>query len=234
MSIKYLGKTFDIHTGGEDNIFPHHESEIAQSETATGKRFVNFWFHPRFLKIEGQKMSKSLKNFFTLSDVEKKGVAPLALRYLFLTSHYRSPFNFTWQGLSGAQTALDKLYENFISLKNGPGKVNKKYIKLFLEAVNDDLNSPKAISVVWALIKDKKIKDADKKKTLLDFDKVLGLNLAKIKKASIPSQIKKLAEEREKARQEKNWQKADELRKEIEKLGYRIEDTEKGPKIKNG
>jgi len=232
MSMKYLGPTFDIHTGGEDNIFPHHESEIAQSEAATGKKFVNSWFHPRFLKIEGEKMAKSLKNFFTLADIGKKGFKPLALRYLFLTGHYRSPFNFTWKGLKASQTALNKLYEAVSSLKSGIGKVDKNYKNKFLAAINDDLNMPEAISIVWQLVKDRKIKDADKKKTLIDFDKVLGLDLAKIKKLTIPSSIKKLVAKREKLRQQKKWQEADEIRKEIEKQGFKIEDTPRGPIIK--
>ena len=231
MSIKYLGESFDIHTGGEDNIFPHHESEIAQSEAATGKKFVNYWFHPRFLKIEGEKMSKSLKNFYTLADIEKRGISPLALRYLFLTGHYRSQFNFTWDGLNAAQSALYKLYENTSLLKTSSGKVDKNYKAKFLQALNDDLNMPKAISIVWQSIKDKKISEEDKRKTLLDFDKVLGLNLAKIKKVIIPPRVKKLIAQREIFRKRQNWKAADEVRIEIQKLGYRLEDTKEGPRI---
>ena len=231
MSMKYLGKTLDIHTGGEDNIFPHHESEIAQSEAATGKKFVNFWLHTKFLKIEGEKMSKSLKNFFTISDIEKKDFSALDLKYLFLTSHYRSPFNFTWQGLKAGKTALNKLY-NFISLIKEKGKINKQYKEKFVSFINDDLNLPKATALIWILIKDKKIKEADKKATLLDFDKVFGLGLNKIKKEIIPEQIKNLVEEREKYRKEKQWEKADETRKKIEEKGYRVEDEKQGSKIK--
>ena len=232
MSMKNLGPSFDIHTGGEDNIFPHHESEIAQSETATGKSFVKYWFHSRFLKIEGQKMSKSLNNFFTLADIEKKGFSPLALRYLYLTGHYRSPFNFTWKGLKAGQTALNKLYDNIASLDN-KGKIDKNYKEKFLKAVNDDINMPEAISIVWQLIKDSKVKLGDKKKTLLDFDQVLGLDLVKAKKAAIPSSVKKLAAEREKLRNQKKWAEADKFRQQIEKQGFIIEDTNKGPIIKN-
>jgi len=232
MSMKYLGKTFDIHSGGEDNIFPHHESEIAQAEAATNKKFVNFWFHSRFLKIEGQKMSKSLKNFFTLTDIEKKGFYPLALRYLFLTGHYHSSFNFTWKSLESAQTALNRLWNTFSSLNNKAGKIDKRYKQKFLTAFNNDLDTSAALAITWNLLKDKKIKDEDKRKTLVDFDNVLGLNLAKIGKPSIPFSIKELAKEREKFRQQKKWQEADKTRKEIEKLGYKIEDTDKGPKIK--
>jgi len=232
MSMKYLGKTIDIHGGGEDNIFPHHESEIAQSESATGKKFVNYWFHTRFLKVEGQKMAKSLKNFFTLADIEKQGFSVLALRYLFLTSHYRSPINFTWKGLESAQIALNKLYEVVASLKSEAGKIDKKYQRKFLNVINDDLNMPEAISLVWQLIKDKKVKNVDKKKTLLDFDRVLGVNLSKVKKITIPSSVEKLVVQREEYRRQEEWQKADEIRKKIKKLGYKIEDTKVGPKIK--
>ena len=232
MSMKYLGKTIDIHSGGEDNIFPHHESEIAQSESATGKKFVRYWFHSRFLKVEGQKMSKSLKNFFTLADIEKRGFSVLALRYLFLTSHYRSPINFTWKGLESAQIALNKLYEVVASLKSEAGKIDKKYQRKFLNVINDDLNMPEAISLVWQLIKDKKVKNVDKKKTLLDFDRVLGVNLSKVKKITIPSSVEKLVVQREEYRRQEEWQKADEIRKKIKKLGYKIEDTKVGPKIK--
>ena len=231
MSVEYLGDTIDIHTGGEDNIFPHHESEIAQSEAATGKKFVNYWFHPRFLKIEGEKMSKSLKNFYTLADIEKRGISPLALRYLFLTGHYRSQFNFTWDGLNAAQSALYKLYENTSLLKTSSGKVDKNYKAKFLQALNDDLNMPKAISIVWQLVKDKKINEGDKRKTLLDFDKVLGLNLAKIKKVIIPPRVKKLIAQREIFRKRQNWKAADEVRIEIQKLGYRLDDTKEGTRI---
>jgi len=241
--MKYLGPSFDIHTGGEDNIFPHHESEIAQSEAATGKKFVRYWFHPRFLKVEGKKMSKSLKNFFTLSDIEKRGFSPLALRYLFLTSHYRSPFNFTWRGLEGAQTALDKLYDAVADLESGPGKIDKtehikryvpakNYRTKFLNAINNDLDTPRAISIVWQIIKDEKVKSVDKKKILINFDKVLGLDLAKIKRAVIPSSVKKLVEKREKLRKAQKWAEADKTRKQIEKQGFKIEDTSGGSIIK--
>lgn len=240
MSMKYLGPTLDIHTGGEDNIFPHHESEIAQSEAATNKKFVRYWFHPRFLKVEGRKMSKSLKNFFTLFDIEKQGFSPLALRYLFLTAHYRSSFNFTWDGLRAAQRALNKLYDVIISLERISEKTKNtkssslalNYQKKFLDLINNDLNIPKALALTWKIVKDKKLKKKEKKELLLDFDKILGLNLTKVKKLRVPEKVKKLVELRERYRQEKNWEKADKIRKELEKLGYKIEDTKKGARIK--
>lgn len=229
---KYLGKTIDIHTGGEDNIFPHHESEIAQSESANKEKFSNYWFHTRFLQVNGKKMSKSLKNFYTLSDIEKKGFSPLSLRYLFLTGHYRSPLNFTWESLKSSQVALKKIEKFFISLKNKKGKIDRNYKEKFLKSLEDDLNTPKAISVLWTLIKDKKIKEEDKRETILDFDKILGLNLEKVKEETIPKEIKELAKKREKARKEKDWQRADEIRNKIENLGYEVEDTKEGPTLK--
>lgn len=225
MSMKYLGETFDFHTGGEDNIFPHHESEIAQSETATGKPFVRFWFHPRFLKVEGGKMSKSLKNYFTLQDLEKKRFSPLALRYLFLTAHYRGGLNFTWKGLAATQQSLNSLY-NLIKTYDQPKIGCAEFEQKFTEAINDDLNIPKALAVMWNLIKSNYPTSA-KKQSLLIMDKVLGLGFAKIKKEKliIPLKIKKLLQERQKVRAEKNWIKADELRKQIEKMGYKVKDN---------
>ncbi len=223
IAMKYLGKSIDLHTGGEDNIFPHHESEIAQSETINNNKFVNIWFHTRHLKIEGQKMSKSLKNFLTLKDIKN----PLALRYLFLTVHYRKPFNYTQKGLVAAEIALKNLTNYFSNLKEEKG-INKKYQAEFLKAINNDLNMPKALSIVWKLVKDK---SAQKKKpTLLSFDQVLGLKL-KENKIEIPEKIQLLAKEREQERKKKNWAKADQIRQEVEKAGYLIKDTNKGPEI---
>jgi cysteinyl-tRNA synthetase len=240
MSMKYLGKTIDIHTGGEDNIFPHHESEIAQSEAANGKKFVRFWFHPRFLMVEGKKMSKSLKNFYTLSDIEKKGFSPLALRYLFLTANYHSPLNFTWKSLEAAQNALNSLTNNLQQTKNEKSQITnyeliKKYENKFLSAVNDDFNTPKAIAIVWEIIKDKNLSQKSKKQLLLKFDKVLGLGLNKVetqKNPVIPEKIRQSAARREKLRVNKQFIQADVLRKKIEKLGYSVEDTAFGPKVR--
>ncbi len=229
MSMKYLGDTFDIHTGGEDNIFPHHESEIAQSEAATGQKFVNFWFHTRFLQVEGKKMSKSLKNFYTIQDLEKKGFSALDLRYLFLTAHYRSKLNFTWQSLAAAQVALKNLQQKFSELDK-PKNNCPQFEEKFLVAINDDINLPQALAVVWDLL-NSNCPSGAKKKTLLKFDEVLGLGLNKIKQVKIPKEILKLVKERESAREQKDWQKADELRKEIEKLGYAVEDTANGSQV---
>ena len=242
MSMKYLGESFDIHTGGEDNIFPHHESEIAQAETATGKKFVRYWFHPRFLQVEGQKMSKSLKNFYTLKDLENKGYEPLSLRYLFLTAHYRQRFNFTFKGLEAAQISLEKLREFIrkilIEQKTSRKKTVslKKYQQEFKKAIENDLNIPKALSVLWKLIKDynKNPSKFDSKKVyalILDWDKVFGLNLKEVGLFKLPKKITELVKKREEYRKKKDFKKADEIRQQVQKLGYLIEDTAKGPKI---
>jgi cysteinyl-tRNA synthetase len=225
MSMKYLGESFELHSGGEDNIFPHHECEIAQSESVTGKPFVRYWFHTRFLMIDGQKMSKSLNNFYRISDLEAKGFSALDLRYLFLTAHYRSQLNFTWQSLEGAKTARERL-NNFILGIEKKGKVNKRYQQMFIDKIGDDLDMPGSIALVWQMIKDKNVSDEDKKATLLDFDKL------KKEKVKIPKDVMDLVKEREAARKNKEWQKSDELRDKIGKLGFLVEDTSDGQVIK--
>ncbi|MFA4872126.1 MAG: cysteine--tRNA ligase [Patescibacteria group bacterium] len=241
MSMKYLGRHFDIHTGGEDNIFPHHECEIAQSQSATGENFVNYWFHTRFLQVEGGKMSKSKKKFYTLADLAARGFEALDLRYLFLTAHYRSQLNFTWEGLEAAKVARQKLNDfivgiparpsPFIRGRLGGGKANKDYKNKFEALINNDLAMPQVMALVWDLVKSD-IADKDKKATLLDFDRVLGLDLDKVKKLEIPSEVKKLAEKRLEARKNKNWAESDRLREEIKNLGFEIEDEKEGYKLK--
>jgi len=240
MSMKYLGETLDIHAGGVDLIFPHHENEIAQSEAATGKKFSRFWIHGEHLLVNSEKMSKSIGNIFTLRDLEEKNFSPLAFRYLLLVSHYRKKLNFTWQSLESAQHALDNIYD-FLkttkqtkTLKHSNTKAVEKYKKQFSEAINDDLNTPKALSIVWQITKDKNLALKDKKQLIFGFDKVLGLNLKAIKPqktAEIPAKITLLAQKRELLRTNKQFIQADALRKEIEKLGYFIEDTPQGPKV---
>ncbi|MEK7634404.1 MAG: cysteine--tRNA ligase [Patescibacteria group bacterium] len=244
MAIKYLGKTFDIHCGAVDLIFPHHENEIAQSEGATGKKFSNYWLHGEHLLINGQKMSKSLGNFFTLRDIES-AFNPLAFRYLVLTSHYRSKLNFTWESLQAAQNALFRLNDelqimNYESLaKQNKLTANKNliidYQKKFLSAINDDLNTPKAIALIWRIIKDDNLPSPVKKQLILEFNKVLGLRLDKIKPIKIqkiPIKIKEMTEKREQLRRNQQFIPADLLRKKIEELGYVMEDTANGLKIK--
>lgn len=241
MSMKYLGPTIDIHTGGIDHLTIHHPNEIAQSEAATGKQFVRFWIHHDWLLVDGEKMSKSKKNFYTIEDIKTRGFNPLAFRYFCLNSHYRSKLNFTWQGLGAARNALNNLYEDYRNIFSDTTKTEprrrakkhqaEKYRQRFIDAINDDLNTPQALAIMWEAIKDESLLANDKKQLLLDFDKVFGLGLSKIKPLEIPEEIKKLAEQREKLRRKKRWQEADEIRKKIETLGYKIEDTEKWSKI---
>jgi cysteinyl-tRNA synthetase len=232
MSIKYLGNVFDIHTGGVDHIPVHHTNEIAQSEAALKKESVKIWMHNEFVLVDGQKMSKSLHNFYTMHDILAKGFQPLSLRYLFLTAHYRSKVNFTWESLSAAENAYKSLREKIASLedKGKIGKKSKEYKKKFLEYINDDLNTPQALSLLWQALKDDELSDKEKLQLALDFDKVFGLKLEEVRQ-KVPDEIIKLAEERLKARKQKDWKKADELREEIRKKGYSIEDTDDGYKI---
>ncbi|MBN2197626.1 cysteine--tRNA ligase [Candidatus Wolfebacteria bacterium] len=241
MAMKYLGKTFDIHCGAVDLIFPHHENEIAQSEAATGKKFVNYWIEGEHLLVDNKKMSKSLNNFYTLRDLENKNFNPLAFRYLILTSHYRSKLNFSWKSLEAAQNALNNLYNEIKQINIDKTKTNtnkktslniqKQYKSKFLSAINDDLNTAKTISIVWQIIKDKKLINKEKKQLLTEFDKILSLGLNKVKTIKIPPQIKALASKREKLRVNKQFIQADRLRKKLEQLGYLIEDTPQGPKV---
>jgi len=259
MSIANLGETLDFHTGGEDNIFPHHENEIAQSEGATGKKFVNYWVHARFLLVDGEKMSKSKGNFYTLKNIEDKRFDPLAYRYLCLTAHFQSQMNFTWQSLQDSQNALKRLYAFAGSVDSEEGGKNiEKYIEKFRTALEDNLNTPLAIAVVWEMIKDKNISDIDKKKTLLKFDEVLGLGLADIEVSlsrietgefelngnnikfsitqnstedKIPEDLQNLIKEREAARQAKDFATSDRLRDELKEKGYEIKDTPEGIEI---
>jgi len=234
-------ETIDLHTGGEDHIMVHHPNEIAQTEASTGKKFANFWFHNRFLMIEGRKMSKSLGNFYTLKDIEEKGFHPLAIRYLFATAHYRQRLNFTWESLAAAQSALNRLYENvsILRCKTGVTPINEgEWHEKFAQAVADDLNMPQAIAVVWEMLKSN-LDNQSKYALLLDWDRVLGFRLGLEVRSGkceagneVGSEIKGLLKEREKLRGEKKWQEADEIRKKIEEQGFIVEDTLEGQKIK--
>ncbi|MGB9706909.1 MAG: cysteine--tRNA ligase [Microgenomates group bacterium] len=239
MSMKYLGEHFDIHTGGVDHIPVHHTNEIAQNWAATGHKVVNYWLHGEFLEVEGQKMSKSLKNYYRVEDIKKRGFNPLALRYLFLTAHYRAKMNFTWEALKGAQAAYNKLLvmirEWRIAKEKRLADPKKAAVfkKKFLEKINDDLNTPGALVVLWQMAKSD-LPAREKLKLVFDWDQVLGLRLAAQAKAEIkvPRKIKKLVEEREKLRQQGDWSAADKIRQQIEKLGWKIEDTKRGPILK--
>lgn len=234
MSMEYLGESFDIHTGGIDHIPVHHENEIAQSEGATGKQFVKYWVHHDFVKIDKEKMSKSKKNFLKVEEIIEKGYDPMALRYLYLTAHYRSEMAFSFQSLDAAQAALDKLRSEIRDWRLGEEKPGKYYAK-FLKALNEDLNMPRALAVVWEMVKSD-LPSEHKSAELLAMDKVLGLELDKYvgQEIEVPSEVKKLIEEREKARGEKDFKKSDELRSEIKKLGFEVLDSADGVKIKQG
>ena len=234
MSMSNLGEQIDIHTGGVDNMFPHHENEIAQSEGATGKQFVKYWMHNEWVLVDQKKMAKSFNNFYTLRDVLDKGINPLAYRFWLLMANYRTRVNFVWEALEGANIALKRLYKLYIELGEPIGKPNTEYQKRFKTFLEDDLDTSRALSLLWDLVKDDTISPADKKATILDFDKVLGLgfeNIKKEEKINIPEEIIKLAEEREEVRKNKDFKKSDELRNKINSLGYEIKDSSEGPQI---
>lgn len=231
MSMKYLGETFDIHTGGIDHIPVHHNNEIAQSENATGKVFARFWLHNAFLNIDNEKISKSLGNALVLSTLQEKGVTPLAYRYWLLTGHYRSEMNFTMEALLAGQNAYLKLVERIRELDEEGGTVNDEYYARFMDAVNDDLGTPQAVAVLWELLKDEAVSSADKKVTALAFDTVLGLKLDSVEAVAISNDIQSLLDARQAARDAKDWKASDDLRKQIEEKGFSIKDTENGQRI---
>ena len=233
MSMIYLGETIDVHTGGVDHIPIHHTNEIAQSETATGKQFVRLWLHHEFLTIDGKKMAKSLGNIITLSDIVKEGINPLSFRYWLLTGHYRTLLNFTWEALRGAETALSKIYDLYKEFQDDSGTVSEEYKTELIHAISDDLDFPRAIALLWRLLKDDSVKNADKKATLLLFDTVLGIGLSDLVPEKIPDDVMALVRKREQARKEKDWGAADLLREEIEKKGYFLRDTDDGPRLKS-
>lgn len=243
MSMKYLGATFDIHTGGVDHKEIHHPNEIAQSEAASGQKFVNYWIHTAFMHVNGQKMSKSLNNTYTLYDIEKEGYDTLALRYLYFQTHYRQEMNFTFDALDAAQNAYKKLILDISRLEDpseSQGKVPTgifdDFEKRFIDALNDDLNTAQALAVLWEVVKSP-YPSGPKLKLLYKMDRVLGFNFenlrVQLRKAQgiIPGHIQKLAEERQHFRKLKKFNAADQVRAKIEKLGYMVEDTKKGPKV---
>lgn len=233
MSMKLLGQTIDVHTGGQDLLFPHHTNEIAQSESATGKPFVKYWVHGAFMDVSNEKMAKSKGNFVKLEDLLEEKVSPLSFRYWLMTAHYRSPVNFTLDSVKAAQNALIKFMAAVAVYPDG-GNIDQGYRERFLAFINDDMDMPKAIALAWELIKDPGVAPADKRATLLDFDRVFGLKLAeapRFKEEPVPTEIQALADAREEARKAKDWKKADALRTEIEARGFEVDDTEKGPRI---
>lgn len=232
MSIKELGESIDIHTGGVDLIFPHHENEIAQSECATGKNFAKYFMHNEHLMVDGKKMAKSAGNFYTLRDLESKGFSPLSFRLAMYSAHYRSKLNFTLESLEASSNALEKLYTSYKNIVGvDTGIVDIGYKERLMEYMDDDLDTPKALALLWDLVHNTTISDSNKKATLLDFDKVFGFGLADIKEEIIPDEILSLTKEREQARIDKDWARSDELRDKIKSLGYEVKDTDSGYKI---
>ncbi|MBI2447949.1 cysteine--tRNA ligase [Candidatus Microgenomates bacterium] len=226
MSKALLGATFDIHMGGIEHIPVHHTNEIAQSEGANGVEIAHYWLHNEHLLVDGKKMAKSEGTSHTLAEIQEHGFDPLALRYFFLQAHYRSKQNFTWEALTGAKNALKKLtalVASFEEAKVGCAEFEEK----FLEAINDDCNTPQALAILWEVVKSD-YPDSAKATTILKFDEVLGLGLKEVvgKKEDIPQEILKLAEERQRAKEQKNFALADEIRDKIEAMGYVINDLE--------
>jgi len=247
MATEYLGDTLDIHTGGEDNIFPHHEAEIAQSECFSGQKFVNFWVHTRHLLVEGEKMSKSKENFYRLQDITDKGYDPMHLRLFYLSSHYKKQTDFSWKALEQARTNFERIAKWVEKLKQlskpNPHKsaIAELCRKKFESAMDDDLNTPLALATLYDLITEtnKKItennlsaEEAGQGLAVFEkMNKVFGLKLPE-KTAKIPQTLKKLAEERQQARKNKDFAKADDLRKKIEKMGYIVEDSDEKYKLR--
>ncbi|MDO8443896.1 MAG: cysteine--tRNA ligase [bacterium] len=225
MATEVLGDMIDIHTGGVDLIFPHHENEIAQSEAKTGQKFVNYWLHNEHLLVDDRKMSKSLNNFYTLADIKKRGFSPLDFRYFVFSAHYRSKLNFTWDGLAAAKNAREKLKRFVLTNKNEAGEICQIYTKKFMSKLNDDLATPEALAIVWELIKDEKKSLGKKIATLKKFDQdILCFDL--LEEDKIPAEITKLAEERKIARSHKDFELSDKLRQEISDKGWMVEDLE--------
>jgi cysteinyl-tRNA synthetase len=238
MSTKYLGESFDIHLGAVDLIFPHHENEIAQTEAATGKPWVRHWIHAEHLLVDGGKMSKSLNNFYLIKDIMQKGYDPLAYRYFCFTGHYRSQLNFTWESLTAAQRAYENLKTEIGKLGTDPdtsagsvpsGEGLDEIKQKFLNAINDDLNMPQALAVLWEVVKSTDLKPSKKLALIDDFDRVLGLNLLeKSDSEAVPAEVNELIQRRREARAAKQWAESDRLRNEIALLGYVVEDTKGG------
>jgi cysteinyl-tRNA synthetase len=248
MAMEYLGKQMDIHTGGIDLAGTHHNNEIAQSECATGKPFATFWMHNEFINIEGTKISKSLKNTISLKQLKERGYNPLAYRYWLMTGHYRTMMNFSFTALDASAKALKRLHKFFVDTlyEEKSEQIDKKHEHALLEAMNNDIDTPKAIALLWEVVKDTELSLPDKRATLLHFDKVLGLGLIELVRQSggetvlsvesiqfeeLPEETQKLIQEREAARDAKDWKQADTLRDTLESQGYTVKDSSDGPKI---
>ena len=225
---KFFGSQYDVHGGGLDLIFPHHEAEIAQMESISGKKpLVRYWMHTGFLKIDKEKMSKSLGNFFTIKEALKK-YSSETIRYFFISTHYRKPINFSKENLENAKSAYERL-KNLCSEIKDDKKINEESLKEFEKEMDDDFNFPKALQILWKFVRDEKARG--KYQTIKKIDEVFGLKLFEKEKIQISKEIQKIIEEREKARKNKDWKKADELREKIKKFGYYINDKQEGYEI---
>ncbi len=245
MIFKLLGRQIDIHTGGIDHIPVHHNNEIAQAEAATQKQYVRYWMHGEFITIEGKKISKSLGNTVYLRNIIERGFNPLAYRYLMLTAHYRTPLNFTWTALEAAQTALTRLQKQFFEDLPRSGSPTPLFIDAFTAAIADDLDTPKALALMWEMLKDEKTTPSEKRGNLLFADRLLGLGLTDgvkrlntmksvsvLTTSDLPTDIQEKLHAREEARQSKNFTEADRLRDELKEAGYDIEDAKEGPSVR--
>ena len=237
MSTKYLGENFDIHTGGVDLIFPHHQNEIAQIEPVTKKKFVNYWVHNEWLLVDGKKMSKSLKNFYILKDIINKGFEPLHFRYLSLLTYYKKPLNFTFENIEAAKSSYERIKRKIIEIRAQQHKgedFTKEYETQFKKAINNDLNTPKAIQIFIKALDDFDFDPKNKIKLLEKFDSVLGLKIKDMQETLLilPKEVENLIKEREKLRNNKKWAEADILRQRIKEKGYLVEDRAEGPRIK--
>ena len=232
MSAKYLGPYFDIHCGGEDHITVHHTNEIAQTEACYGTRLANFWLHGYFLQLGEEKMAKSAGGFIRVATLVEKGYDPLVYRYFNFSAIYRAKLNFTWEAMDSAAVALNRLRTTMYEWGE-PGTVDSSLLDKFTEAINDDLNMPRALAVVWELVRSD-LPVTARKATLLKMDEVLGLDLTnwKPREEEIPAEVMTLVESRTLARKEKRWADADAIRNQVSTLGYEIEDTPSGPKVK--
>ena len=233
MSLEELGNQLDIHCGGIDHIDIHHTNEIAQSEAATGNKFFNYWLHGAFLNISGgKKMAKSEDNFLTLANAMiKKNINPLAYRFATLQTHYRKPMEYGEEAIRNSRFGLEHLYNQVRALGQGRGEINKEFKEQFSQAINDDLNMPLVLAIAQELLKSS-IAAKNKLATVLDFDRILGLNLDQAGESDeIPAEVMKLAQDREGARQRRNWAESDRLRLVIEKSGYMVEDKKDGQRV---
>ncbi|MDZ7726161.1 MAG: cysteine--tRNA ligase [Candidatus Campbellbacteria bacterium] len=239
MAMKYLGETLDIHTGGIDHIPVHHTNEIAQSVCATGRPFSRFWLHHEFVNVKEGKMAKSEGNFIRLKTLRDRGYEPLHYRYLLLQAHYRSIINFSFEALEASAKALSRLVHFYAELKeverDTPKSQSNNYEEEFFASLEDDINSAEALAVVWKLIKDETIPRGEKKYELELFDSILGLGLSKLSREiyNVPPEIEELARERQKAKEAKNYELADELRDKITSRGFVVRDTKDGYEIES-